>query len=223
MTSKSISRRKFFKVTGLVLGGSAAACCGLGYAATQAAPKPESEPVETPSFTYGKENLSMEKPILVTYATRTGSTTGVAAAIGETLSGRGYGVEVRPMLEKPDPGEYGAVILGSAVNGGKWLPEAVEYVKLYQPTLSQIPTAMFCVHILNRGDDETSRKNRQAYLNEARSLVKPVGEGFFTGKGMDPKETSPILLWVMRLTGFIPEGDCRDWAKIKLWAQKVSI
>jgi menaquinone-dependent protoporphyrinogen oxidase len=161
----------------------------------------------------------MNPRILIAYATRTGSTPGVAAAIGETLSGRGYTVDVKPIEDNPDPALYQAVIVGSAVNGGKWLPEAVTFVQRHQSTLRQAPLAYFCVHILNLGADESSQKNRRAYLDEARALAAPAAEAFFSGKGMDPKDTNPILLWIMRVTKFMPEGDCRDWTKIKAWGQ----
>ncbi len=219
MSANKISRRKFFKVVGFTLGGAMVACCGLGYAISQPAAKTKTEPVETPDFAFGTDQAKMNKRILVAYATRTGSTVGVAAAIGETLAGRGYAVDVKPINEAPDPGAYQAVIIGSAVNGGKWLPEAVEFVQRHQQSLRQSPLALFCVHILNLGDSETARKNRRAYLNDVRSLVSPVDEAFFSGKGIDPKETSPILLWILRTIKFAPEGDCRDWARIRGWAQ----
>jgi menaquinone-dependent protoporphyrinogen oxidase len=220
MTEKTISRRKFLKIVGLTLGGSTLACCGLGYAASQAAPKPQSTHVETPSFTYGKDE-SMRKSILVAYATRTGSTVGVAAAIGESIAGRGYVVDVKPVNEDPDPAAYTAVIIGSAVNGGKWLPEAVEFVHKHQQTLSKSPVGLFCVHIMNLGDDKTSQKNRLAYLNEVRSMVTPADEAFFSGMGIDPKNTSPILRWILLALKIMPDGDCRDWAKIRSWGQSV--
>jgi len=220
MTDKTISRRRFFKIAGLALGGSVAACCGLGYAASQVAPRAETAPVNTPSLTFGKD-ASMQKSILVAYATRTGSTVGVAAAIAEILAERGYAVDVKPLSDNPDPAAYDAVILGSAVNGGKWLPEAVEFTRNHQQALGKAPLALFCVHIMNLGEDGTSRKNRLAYLNEIRSLVTPADEAFFAGKGVDAKDTSPILRWVLRTFNIMPEGDCRDWAAIRAWAQAV--
>ena len=39
----------------------------------------------------------MAKRVLVGYATRTGSTVGVAEAIGKTLGERGFDVEVKPL------------------------------------------------------------------------------------------------------------------------------
>ncbi len=113
----------------------------------------------------------MNKRILITYATRAGSTVEVAAAIGESLAQRGFAVEVIPVKENPNLANYQAVILGSAIRMGNWLPEAVEFVKKNQAHLSQMPTAFFTCHRLNTGDDETSRKAREAYTTLVRQIA----------------------------------------------------
>ncbi len=220
MTTQSLSRRKFLKTAGIAVGASTVACCGLGYAATQGTKTAPTAQVNTPSFHFGKEE-PMSKRILVTYATRTGSTVEVATAIGETLSARGYSVDVKPIKDNPAASGYQAVLVGSAVNGAKWLPEAVEFVKNQRQELNQVPVALFSVHIMNLGDDEKSRQNRLAYLNDVRPLLKPQAEGFFAGIGMNPDEQSAIIRWVYRTFKIGPEGDCRDWDKIRGWAQAV--
>ncbi|HZW04159.1 MAG TPA: flavodoxin domain-containing protein, partial [Anaerolineaceae bacterium] len=143
-TTKTISRRQFLKTAGVTLGATALACSGC---ASQAPAEPQpalTTTVETPSFSFGKES-DMNPRILITYATRTGSTVGVAEAIGKTLSENGYAVDVKPAKDNPDPAGYQAVIMGSAVQGGQWLPEAVAYVKDRQQALAQVPVALFCV------------------------------------------------------------------------------
>jgi menaquinone-dependent protoporphyrinogen IX oxidase len=72
----------------------------------------------------------MPKKVLVTYSTRTGSTKGVAETIGTTLSGLGEVVDVAPMQEVTDISQYSAVIAGSSIQPGKWLPEAMSSVFL---------------------------------------------------------------------------------------------
>jgi menaquinone-dependent protoporphyrinogen oxidase len=222
MTRTKLSRRRFFKVVGLTAGGSALACCGLGFAASQsAAPASPPAPVETPSFTFGKDD-AVNTHILVTYATRTGMTTGVASAIGECLAENGFTVDVKPINDHPDPAKYQAVVIGCAVNGAKWLPEAVQFVERHQKVLGQMPVAVFCVHILNLGSDKKSQKNRLAYLDPVRALIQPVDEGYFAGFGLDPQKTSPILRWLFRTTKFMPEGDCRDFAAIRGWGTSLA-
>lgn len=161
----------------------------------------------------------MNNRILVTYATRAGSTVEVAAAIGETLGARGFSVDVKPVKENPQVDGYQAVLVGSAIRFGQWLPEAVEFVKNNQQALNRVPVALFTVHIMNLGDDEQSRGNRMAYLSAVRPLIKPVDEVFFPGE-IDPARLS----FLERLIGQIvksPVGDFRDWDKIRGWANAV--
>ena len=56
----------------------------------------------------------MKNKILVTYASRTGWTVGVAEAIGKTLAENGAQVDVFPMHDVKDLSPYDAVVAGSA-------------------------------------------------------------------------------------------------------------
>nr|HMN30025.1 flavodoxin domain-containing protein [Caldilineaceae bacterium] len=124
----------------------------------------------------------MNKRILVTYATRAGSTAEVASAIGETLAARGFVVEVKPIKEKPPVEGYDGVLIGSAIRIGQWLPEAVDFIKRNQTALNHVPVALFTVHLNNLGDDEESQHNRLAYLDSVRPLLHATDEAFFAGK-----------------------------------------
>src|SRR5262245_37997871 len=73
--------------------------------------------------------MNMPKHISVTYATRAGSTAEVAAAIGQSLAAHGFSVEVKPIKENPAVEHYDAILIGSAVRMGQWLPEAVKFVE----------------------------------------------------------------------------------------------
>jgi menaquinone-dependent protoporphyrinogen oxidase len=41
-------------------------------------------------------------------------------------------VDVKPVKEKPQITGYSAVVLGSAIRMGNWLPKAVDFVKANQ-------------------------------------------------------------------------------------------
>ena len=163
----------------------------------------------------------MPERVLVAYATHTGSTAEVATAIGEELRARGLDVDVAAMTEAGPVRGYQAVVLGSAVNGGRWLPEALEFLKDNQDALRAVPVVVFSVHIMNAGDEERSRRKRSAYLDDVRQVLRPLDEAFFLGIGPDPKKDSWLARWFFRRFGGAGEGDCRDWPKIRAWARDV--
>jgi menaquinone-dependent protoporphyrinogen oxidase len=163
----------------------------------------------------------MIKRVLVTYASRTGSTAEVAAEIGKELAARGLVVDVRPVKEDPPAGEYQAVVIGSAIRMGKWQAEAVDYVKRHQQGLGRIPVAVFTVDALNTGDDERSRAYRAAYLDAIRSLLKPVAEAFFSGQ-VDPARLCAFERMTLPADAG-PSQDFRDWDKIRGWARALPI
>lgn len=160
----------------------------------------------------------MKTEILVTYVTNTGSTTGVAAVIQERLVERGFSVDLKPVGSDVNPQDYQAVILGSAVNGANWLPQAVQFVQQKADQLNQMPVYVFSVHIMNTGEKKQQVKRRLAYLKEIRSLFTPEEEAYFPGMGMDPETASRFERWLYRTFKIGPEGDNRDWEKIRAWA-----
>lgn len=114
---------------------------------------------------------------------------------------------------------YQAVLLGSAIRMGSWLPEAVEFIKTNQQVLNHLPVALFTVHMLNIGNDETNRAARQAYLNQVRLLLPYAEEMYFAGK-MDFSRLSILDRFVANLVKAV-ESDQRDWDKIRSWAPAI--
>lgn len=164
----------------------------------------------------------MADKILVAYASRAGSTAGVAEAIGKTLAESGAQVEVRPMTEVEDLAPYRAVVAGSAIQGGQWLPEAMQFIRTHQAELARQPFATFlvCMTLSMRNADQY-REHVATWLNPVRALVKPVSEGLFAGALDISKVPSFRDRLKFRLSvafGVWSEGDHRDWKAIRAWA-----
>jgi len=208
MTTKPMSRRNFLKLAGVTLAG-AAACSGLGYAAVQ---QPQ---INTPQGAFGKEN-NMGNKVLVSYATRCGSTAEVAEAIAKTLAGRGASVDLKAVKDNPGLAGYTAVVLGSAIRMGSWVGEASDFVQANQAALNSLPTAIFSVHSNNLGEDETSRAARGEYHKAVRALITPAAEAFFAGK-IDLAKMSFLDRLITKMMK-AEEVDYRDWDKISAWA-----
>ena len=216
MENRKISRRTFLKVSGLALGGSVLACFGLNSLASRALEMDGGE-METNEYHFGGENPA-DNSLLVGYATYAGSTMEVAAAIGEELSQRGFRVDVKPISDSLQLDGYQAVILGSAVQYGAWLPSALKFVQSNQKNLENKRLALFCVHIQNLEDDPESTAARLAYLDTIRSLVHPEAEAFFAGR-FDRRGAALLLpKWVAWL---MPVMEKRDWSEIRAWGQSV--
>lgn len=165
----------------------------------------------------------MPEKILVTYASRTGSTAGVAEAIGAALTENGELVEVLPMEAVDDLTPYRAVVAGSAIRSGQWLPEALEFVQRHQRTLKHIPFAPFLVCITMSMESDKARDHVQSWLQPVRKLVNPVAEGYFAGilnPALLPKLSfSTLGLRIALALGVWKPGDHRDWITIRAWAK----
>jgi menaquinone-dependent protoporphyrinogen oxidase len=128
----------------------------------------------------------MSNIVLVTYASRLGSTAGVAEAIGKTLAENGTEVEVRRMEDVTDLTPYSAVVAGSAIRGKQWLPEAMQFMQKHQAALRQKPFAAFLVCVtLAMKDGEKYRPHVATWLDPVSALVRPVSRplcGVLIGK-----------------------------------------
>lgn len=170
----------------------------------------------------------MNKTILVTYASRAGSTHGVAMAIGKTLETQGFTVDVLPMQDVHHIETYDAVIAGSAIRMDNWLPEALQFIEDHQQTLSQKPFAAFVVCLAMAVQNETRKKKATAtasgYLQPVRDRVPIISEGLFAGVLNLSKLplVYRIPFKVVTLLRLFKEGDYRDWNAIHQWALDLS-
>lgn len=165
----------------------------------------------------------MTQPILVTYATRAGATAGVATAIAKTLAERGLAVEVYPMQEVHDISPYRAVVAGSAIQEGQWLPEAIHFIEYNRAALKQKPFAAFlvCMTLAMKNPAMRNEAFVSNWLEPVRQLVKPVSEGLFAGAlhlNKVPSLSQRFKFWISCRLGVWSEGDHRDWNAITAWA-----
>lgn len=168
----------------------------------------------------------MSNKILVTYATRTGSTAGVAEAIGKTLAENGVEVDVRPIQEVQDLRPYEAVVAGSAIQEGKWLPEAMQFIQTHRSALVHKPFAAFLVCMTMAMKHVEAQQAVQEWMEPVRALVKPMDEGYFAGmlnlKNI-PSFRQRLMFHVSVALGVWSEGDHRDWNAIHNWADSLAI
>lgn len=167
----------------------------------------------------------MPTKILVTYASRTGSTAEIAQAIGKALAEGGASVDVLAMNDVHDLTPYSAVVAGSAIRKSKWLPEAAQFIQTHRAELAQKRFAEFTVCItLAMSNTEQYRSIVAQWVAPVRALVTPLSEGFFAGM-LDfsklPLNLDTVLFRVAVLFRVFPSGDNRDWNAIRTWSESI--
>jgi menaquinone-dependent protoporphyrinogen oxidase len=165
----------------------------------------------------------MNKKILVTYASRTGSTAQIAEAICKTLIQSGEETELLPMQDVNDLSPYHAVIIGSPIRKSRWLPEAMQFLQTYKEELDHKRVATFTVCItMAMSNDERYQDAVRKWIVPVRAQVHPVSEGLFAGR-LDfnklPRTLDTVLFRATVALGILPKGDHRDWNAVHTWAQ----
>ena len=208
------SRRKFLKTGCLVAAGTGLALCdGTALAATY------QPPIDLPSTAYGP--AASANRVLVAYASKAGSTAGIAARIAETLAQRGAAVDLRPAALVSDLAPYRAVVAGSAIRTGHLLPEMMSFIEKNQAALQQKPFSAFIACMTLAQDTPANRQTVSAYLDPLRALVRPASEGLFAGV-MD-LDRLPLFERLIILAMQAPRGDFRSWDAIRAWANSLPV
>jgi menaquinone-dependent protoporphyrinogen oxidase len=157
--------------------------------------------------------------VLVTYATRAGSTREIAETIAGVLNEAGAITSLRPVSEVSDVRDYDAVVIGSAVRMGKLLPEAVKFVRRFQADLALKPTAHFVVCSTLHVDTPENREIVQGYEMALREYNAPVSIGLFAGRVERAKVEQPWRFLLRHVQSApMTGGDWRDWDAIRAWA-----
>jgi menaquinone-dependent protoporphyrinogen oxidase len=155
--------------------------------------------------------------ILISYATKHGSTQEVAEAIAAALREAGRQVDVRPAADVRDMAGYGAVILGAPLYMARWHKDARRFLKRHRDALAALPIAIFALGPLQTreekpGDYDTARRQLERALAKLPGIEPTAVEVF--GGACAPAEL-----------GFpfnrMPAADVRDWEAISLWAREV--
>lgn len=170
--------------------------------------------------------------VLVAYATRHGSTRGIAERVGATLSDAAHRVTVAPVDEVGDVGEYDALVIGSATYLGHWLKEATALVERVQPVLAGRPVWLFSSGPLGTagadtgepGHDRAAAVAGPKELADLTEALSPREHRIFSG-ALDPAELGVLERAVRKHPAArqrLPEGDFRDWAEIVVWARGIA-
>ncbi|UCD99434.1 MAG: flavodoxin [Chloroflexota bacterium] len=187
--------------------------------------------------------------ILVAYATMAGSTAEVAQAVGEEISKHGLEVDIRPISEIKDLGDYAGVVVGAPMIMG-WHRQALRFLKRHRQVLRRMPFAVFvmAISLTQTGEtgvagvpvfvdeklpkppgdaDRLNFRERYARLTKylrpiinATNPIKPSSIGIFGGR----LEYGRLKWWAVLFVMLViqaPAGDKRNWEAIRSWAARL--
>jgi menaquinone-dependent protoporphyrinogen IX oxidase len=161
--------------------------------------------------------------VLVVTASRHGSTAEIGDVLARTLrecdAGRSAGLDsiAMPMEQRPDPGPFSAVLLGSAVYAGRWLEPARQYAADHAVALHTRPTWLFSSGPIGSPPFPPDEPHDVAPLAQA---IGARGSVVFPGR-LDKERLGfgeRAMVTAMRA----PLGDFRNWDAVRAWAETVA-
>jgi menaquinone-dependent protoporphyrinogen oxidase len=189
-----------------------------------------SAPTDSSTIDHGVPRRYLMR-ILVAFATRHGSTAGIAARIAERLTSAGHEAEARPAAGVRDAGGYDAFVIGGAAYMFHWLGDATKFVERNRDVLAVRPTWLFSSGPI--GTDLVDKQGRDVFettipkeFPHLRELIRPRGERIFFG-ALDP-DAKPIgmaerFMRVMPAAkDALPKGDFRDGPAIDAWSDEIA-
>ncbi|NYF16904.1 menaquinone-dependent protoporphyrinogen oxidase [Microbacterium sp. AK009] len=161
--------------------------------------------------------------VLVTYASKNGSTEEIAEAIADELMAYGLDVECGSAHDA-DASDVDAVILGSAVYADRWLRPARRFLKEESDRLRGIPfwifsSGPFGEQATSPTDDDLRWQEPPRVLSRAEALG--VREHVVFG-GRLPTEPHGFIENAMVRNTPDDARDARDWSAIRTWAASIA-
>ncbi len=167
----------------------------------------------------------MQRKVLVAYASRHGSTEGIAQRIAATLQVKDVDATALPIGDIKELDGYDGYVIGSAVYALHWLGEARSFAHRHRALLRRHPVWLFSSGPLTTdpGDQvdaaprdiadlasEVEARGHQTFAGAWHQDVKPIGA----------METVMNLIPAARHA--LPDGDFRDWAAIDAFAMAIA-
>jgi menaquinone-dependent protoporphyrinogen oxidase len=168
----------------------------------------------------------MAASILVAYATKYGSTEGVANAVADELRGIDFDAELAPVGDVPTVDGFDAVVLGTPIYIGKLLKEARTFLARHRRALEEMPVAVFALGPTSRDDDFAEPQQQFDDCLADVPWLDPVEARLFCG-ALDPEalrfpDSLVKTLPASPLRGK-PATDGRDWDAIRAWARELPL
>ncbi len=168
--------------------------------------------------------------VLVAYASRHGSTAGIAERIAAGLRTAGLDAEARSVKDVRDVARYDAFVIGGAAYMFHWLKETTAFVKRNRAALAGRPVWLFSsgpigTDLVDKDGRDVLEVSRPKEFAELEAMLHPRSERVFFGAWDPSAPPVGIAERFMKLLPAAPEmpvGDFRDWPAIDAWAADIA-
>jgi len=156
--------------------------------------------------------------ILVAVASRHNATREIAELIADELQAAGLEADLRAADDVLDITPYDAVVLGSAVYTGDWLPAAKHLVQFQGSALRKVPVWLFSSGPI--GTDDAKTLGDPPEVSELLRATQAREHRVFAGK-LDKQNLGLAERFVSRVVQ-APEGDFRDLGAVIEWVRTIA-
>lgn len=168
--------------------------------------------------------------VLVAFASKYGSTRGIAEFIRDKLRDGGLEVDCLDVRESLNCMKYDAFVIGSALYMGHWMKEAKQFIKLNLGILSSRPVWLFSSG--PTGDKQVNAKGQSLLehavsgpvdLDNIERGINAREHRIFFG-AFDPENLgyfSRKFFETDMMRNASPAGDYRNWKEIETWANGI--
>lgn len=164
--------------------------------------------------------------VLVAYASKAGSTKGIAEFIGEKFRGQGIQADVQDVTSAKNLTDYDAFVIGSALYTFHWLKEAKQFVSKNQSILASRPVWIFSSGPTGTKTTDAKGRNLREVsgpkeIEELQKSIKPRDHRVFFG-ALYRDRVKGAAGWFARWIPKEDEGDFRDWSEIESWTTGIA-
>jgi len=155
--------------------------------------------------------------VLISAASRHGSTTGIAEAIGEVLTAKGFEVDIRRPEEVSTVQPYDGVVIGSGVYAGRWLDSAKKLIDRESAALAYKPVWLFSSGPIG---EPAKPEGEPADVAGLLERVHAMDHRIFPGK-LDRHQLGLAEKAIVAVV-HAADGDFRAWEPVREWAASIA-
>jgi len=156
--------------------------------------------------------------VLVCAASEHGATAQIGEALAKALCDNGVPAEIRAPEQVADLQGYDALVLGSGVYMGRWLPAARQLVKRISGRVDGRPVWLFSSGPVG----DRSREDSRPPVDVTAIIAATAAREHRVFSGRMQRAQLGVFHRAVMAAMHIADGDDRDWDEIAAWGKQIA-